>query len=481
MSTHLSELGRSALRYHEAGLNVVPLHSVNGGKCSCGSATCGKPGKHPRIRWRSLQQERLGADRVRSYWERWPDANIGLITGALSGVAILDIDGDEGLASLEEIGIPVNELPATPTVATGGGGLHLYFRMPDDPNEVSTVGGILKNVDIRAEGGLAVLPPSGHASGVPYSWQEGRSLDDLDPADFDFTALGADQRDPVGSGRLRWYERLLAGAPAGSRNASATRLAGRYIGLGLSEAETFLLLRGWNALNDPPLPLPELRRTVRSIAEAEASGGGSEGAEVLERLSEILKVRLVAIRRISGDDPKVHLQFDDGEVTLTTAHLLSPSAFQRAVAEATKVVVRKLGPRTTPTHDQLAQMILRGAEDVDAGEEATGSGEMLLMITDYLDSHNVIPEIAEGSVALRGPFIAEGFVWFGIADLVQRASVRWGTRPSLASTAQTMRVMGLSRQTFPTEGGGTRAVWGIAPDRVPLSLTRGRREEPHLV
>ena len=97
------DLKSSALRYAERGWHVIPVHSVKGGGCSCGKADCPSPAKHPRTP-HGLKDASLDIATIESWWSRWPDANIGIVTGAGSGIVVLDIDprhgGDESLAQL---------------------------------------------------------------------------------------------------------------------------------------------------------------------------------------------------------------------------------------------------------------------------------------------------------------------------------------------------------------------------------------------
>lgn len=138
--------------------------------------------KRPHLReWRTLQ-EALVPDAT---FYRWygPDGehvhrnNMGLLTGAASdGAFILDLDIHKNPdawhwwnALLEEHnhGMQLE----TPTQVTGGGGLQLLFRAPPgwrSPTNKTPVG-----VDIRGEGGFAVLPPSRHESGKTYTWKPG--------------------------------------------------------------------------------------------------------------------------------------------------------------------------------------------------------------------------------------------------------------------------------------------------------------------
>jgi hypothetical protein len=108
--------------------------------------------------------------RIEMWWERWPDANIGLRTGVLMDVA--DVDSPEGRHSLRHL--LGGELPAGPQVRTGGGGWHFWFGPLGYGNRVR----LLPGVDWRGVGGYVVAPPSMHARGSPYSWvrRPGRTL-----------------------------------------------------------------------------------------------------------------------------------------------------------------------------------------------------------------------------------------------------------------------------------------------------------------
>src|SRR5208283_6020579 len=105
---------------------------------------------------------------VTAWFRRWPNANIGIVTGKISGLAVVDIDprhgGSEALAALEDECAP---LPSTVEVRTGGGGRHLYFASSGESLRSRVA--LTPGVDLRAECGLVVAPPSIHA----YAWIEG--------------------------------------------------------------------------------------------------------------------------------------------------------------------------------------------------------------------------------------------------------------------------------------------------------------------
>jgi len=153
---------------------VLPCHHAVAGRCSCGAASCTSAGKHPHTR-HGLHQATTDADTIRRWWSQWPDANIGVRTGAApagAGVVVIDIDpahgGDESLTALQ---LQHGQLPLTLQAATGGGGRHLWFAHPGMPvpNSAGRVGA---GIDVRSDGGYVLVSPSRHASGGRYRWIE---------------------------------------------------------------------------------------------------------------------------------------------------------------------------------------------------------------------------------------------------------------------------------------------------------------------
>jgi hypothetical protein len=180
-SYHLTPL-EEALRLASHGLKIIPLHAPVEDGCTCGQ-NCGKSaGKHPLwTNWISKATD--DPDEIRRIWQAHPLANVGVPMGKENGTFALDVDGTEGMETLQTwIGI-YGDLPATWQVHTGGGGIQLWYRMPegmDVPNSVKKMG---KNIDLRGTGGQSVAPGSLHRSGKRYQWAPGRSPSEIPLAD----------------------------------------------------------------------------------------------------------------------------------------------------------------------------------------------------------------------------------------------------------------------------------------------------------
>lgn len=155
-----------ALAYAKRGWPVLPLHTVVSGGCSCRDVDCNSVGKHPRTA-HGKDDATTNQDQIRQWWERWPDANIGL---RCEPFLVLDVDprngGDESLDALFSTEADRDGFD-TLEACTGGGGRHFYFQPLPKPIKRKS---IADGLDIKSASGYVVAPPSLHQSSLRYRW-----------------------------------------------------------------------------------------------------------------------------------------------------------------------------------------------------------------------------------------------------------------------------------------------------------------------
>lgn len=128
---------------------------------------CRPRGKTPLTK-NGFKDATTNSDQIRQWWADTPDANIGVATGQISGIWVVDIDGEAGLTSLRQLAAVGHELPHS-TAAGTGKGTHHYYRLPAG-QQVKSRAAVWPGIDIRADGGYVIAPPSVHPSGARYRW-----------------------------------------------------------------------------------------------------------------------------------------------------------------------------------------------------------------------------------------------------------------------------------------------------------------------
>lgn len=188
-----NELLNYAVHYAKSGYPVFPLHHLVKRygvlQCSCKSAvTCPHSGKHPRTP-NGFKDATTNINQIIDWWDKYSNANIGLLTGAESGIFVLDIDiktdvavpynGEITLAEMQEyykslMKEEFEPLPATLTARSGSGCQHLYFKYDlESPSKTlhSKIGADFgRGLDIKSDDGYIIAAPSNHKSGNKYQW-----------------------------------------------------------------------------------------------------------------------------------------------------------------------------------------------------------------------------------------------------------------------------------------------------------------------
>lgn len=268
----------AAAAYAALGLAVFPAHTVDGnGCCSCGTECGRNAGKHPRTT-NGLLAASCDADQVRAWWQRWPDANVAVATGAASGVCVLDVDpAHGGLESIEVLEADHGCLSPTWCVETGGDGLHLWFLL-ENSGLRNSAGRLGPGLDVRANGGYVIVPPSRHRSGIAYQWAPTwhPTLVDLAPAPpwLVILALHAPPNKmippddaPIGTAiGGNHFAPATRAVAHGARNATLTSLAGAMRRKGCGERAIVAALLVENVERcEPPLTEAEIATIAHSV------------------------------------------------------------------------------------------------------------------------------------------------------------------------------------------------------------------------
>lgn len=211
--------------------------------------------------------------RVNAFWNRYPDAKIGMPTGSRSGVFVVDVDRLEALGELPQ------ELPETLTIRTPSGGRHFYFRHVD--GVTNRRGAMPAGIDVRGEGGYVCVPPS-----------PGYTIEQRAPiADAPEQLLEIIREKPAREARQpRPGEKIdieTGPIPEGGRNNTLASIGGRLraCGFDLDGIEDALLRINAERCT-PPLDEPEVRKIAASVARY-APGKAGPDADTLATLEEI--------------------------------------------------------------------------------------------------------------------------------------------------------------------------------------------------
>jgi len=119
--------------------------------------------KKPLMPWTEFQKRRATVEEVNQWITKWPEMNLGIVTGQISNVVVVDLDGMEGRIFGQQ-----QSLVSAVTSITGMG-RQLFYKWTEHVDNSASK--IAPGVDIRGDGGYVVLPPSIHPNGKRYVWE----------------------------------------------------------------------------------------------------------------------------------------------------------------------------------------------------------------------------------------------------------------------------------------------------------------------
>lgn len=240
-----NEMLQAALNYQKQGYSVIVV---------------GRD-KRPLFNWKEFQNRKATKEEISLWFEKYPEVNIAMVTGAISGITVVDVEN----------GRNIEGLPETLTAKTGGGGRHLFYQyQPGMQNKTR----IRELTDIRGDGGYCLLAPSYTEKGN-YEWLNKNELTPF-PAELFEEGL---------TKKTDWRSIAAQGASEGERNDSLTRIFGGLFRAFNSEPE-FWESTIWEfgkfvnlQKNTPPLNENELRTIYESIRARQGEVAERNGHE----------------------------------------------------------------------------------------------------------------------------------------------------------------------------------------------------------
>jgi len=268
-----------ALFYASIGFPIIPIYEVTTNElCACNNETCPSIGKHPRIK-NGLNAASNNALIIQQWWSQWPKANIGLITGHQSGTLVLDVDvKNGGIDSLHLLEAQYGLIEGW-RARSGGNGFHFYFELPKNLQIRNKVN-ILPGIDIRAEGGYIIAPPSRHHSGATYQWESSIEHNKIVPNWLEQLCLDPKKTSHKKKMTMPSLHNGIASVQTesicvleGSRNSFLCSIAGSLHKYGLSHTAVFDLISHVNQVACyPTLAQSEVEKITNSVDNYPVNG-----------------------------------------------------------------------------------------------------------------------------------------------------------------------------------------------------------------
>jgi hypothetical protein len=338
---------------------------------------------------------------VRALWEPHPGANIGLATGAPSGLIIIDEDPRNGgdVSGLH--------LPPTLTVDSASGGHHYYFKHPGEgyrvPSSASKLG---PGIDVKGDGGYAVLPPSRRRNGGQYTWVDVTvPVADLPPhlwpvlvVKDDPAAHNGAHPTPVEDG---------APIPEGQRDTMLASLAGSMRRRGMGEGAIKAALLAENAARCvPPLPERDVAKIAKSVGRYPP---GSTGKQQPTADSAPTPPRSLVLQALADVEAQRCEYLMDGYLALGELNALAGAGGAGKTSAAMDIAVRVAGTLGMPC---------------GARSDVTGPAGVLYLTTENHPAKVMRPRIEATALRLTGGDTK--YAWAILRRIyVQRGVVTW--------------------------------------------------------
>lgn len=222
-------------------------------------------GERSVVSWQIYRHRQPELTEIGDWFNRWPGANLAIVTGVISALVVLVIDprrgGKSSLARLEQQQGP---LPET-VEAVLGDARQLYFSHPG--GIVSERLDLAPGIDLHGDGGYLVAPPSVHASGESYRWARSPEVFHPEPLPAWLLSIPAEERGEPEEPLVQWLAPLQAEVAEGGRSDALAILCGHLLSKGVAPEVVLELMLCWNAVRcRPPLEANLVAQAVERIA-----------------------------------------------------------------------------------------------------------------------------------------------------------------------------------------------------------------------
>ena len=275
----MSDVLTAALSYHKRALSVIPIQPRE---------------KRPLVHWEPYQKQSATEGEIKAWWAKWPDANVGIVTGAVSGLVVIDLDTMEAKDKLKNL-VPGFDFTRVPRSRTGKG-WQLFFKHPGVT--LTNRAGIISGLDVRGDGGYVVAPPSIHPNGKQYRWEVPIN-GELPVLPVELYRLISSPAPNAGNGFRERFNtaQALAGVPEGQRDETVFKLACKLRNADVPQdmAESLIVEAARNC--QPPFPESAALEKVRRAYAKYSPETKPHQATDSKRLRTPIAVKISVVRR----------------------------------------------------------------------------------------------------------------------------------------------------------------------------------------
>jgi hypothetical protein len=188
---------------------------------------------------------------------------------------------------------------------------------------------------------------------------------------------------------------------------------------------------------------------ARPPAELNAQKDDGTREDRIAVIAHDLEFPVTDIQRVTGEPPIYRFVLRDDEagrersVEIPAPQLLDQRTFRKQIFSLTNIPPKSIDSKRAPTWDDYVREIAAVAQEFDAGEDATVSGELKALLEDYFAANRPVPVPAGQLVEQPGhPFTRDGKAWFKLSGLTRYANTVLGSKTPRASLIQRLRVAG---------------------------------------